>query len=66
MTKPNLVEVARKPFAQATGELEDVALIAAKGQAAGAIDEARNACDQLIARLGTCLNRLQRLRRQLG
>ena len=66
LTKSNLVDVARKSFAQVTGELEDVALIAAEGQAAGEIDEARKACDQLIARLAICLNRLHRLRRQLG
>lgn len=66
MAKRNPVNVARKSFAQVTGDLEDVTLIAAEGQAAPSIAAALDTCDQLIARLGICLNRLQRLRRRIG
>lgn len=65
MTKRDPVELARKSFAQVTGDLENAALVAADAQAAAGVSAAREACDQLIARSGNCLNRLQRLRRRL-
>lgn len=65
MTKRDPVESARKSFAQVTGDLENTAHVAADAQAAAGVSAAREACDQLIARLGICLNRLERLRRRL-
>lgn len=65
MTKRDPVESARKAFAQVTGDLENAALVAADAQAAASVSAAREACDQLIARLGTGLSQLQRLRRRL-
>jgi hypothetical protein len=53
-------------LARLTGALEDAALIAAEGQAAPDIMDARQICDRLIAELETCLGRLHRLRRRLG
>lgn len=65
MTKRDPVELARKSFAQVTGDLENAALVAADAQAAASVSAAREACDQLVVRLGTCLDQLQRLPRRL-
>lgn len=66
MARPTRIETARKNLARLTGALEDAALIAAEGQAAPDIMDARQTCDRLIAELETCLGRLHRLRRRLG
>jgi len=66
MAKAVRVETVRKTLAELTGVLEDAAVIAAGGQAAHDITDARQTCDRLIAELETCLGRLHRLRRRLG
>lgn len=66
MAKEVSVETVRRALAELTGALEDAALIAAEGQAARDITDARQTCDRLIAALETCLGRLHRLRRRLG
>ena len=65
MTDSSHVEKARLVFAEVTGTLEDSALIAAEGQAAADFAGARHSCDRLLARLKSCLEQLQRLRRRL-
>lgn len=66
MAKAVRVETVRKTLAEVTGALEDAALIAADGQAAHDITDARQICDRLTSALETCLGRLHRLRRRLG
>jgi len=66
MAKAVRVETARKTLAELTGELEDASLIAAEGQTALHLADARRTCDRLIAALEAYLGRLQHLRRRLG
>lgn len=65
MTETARVETARKAFAEATGALEDAAIVATERQAAPDLVAARQSCDRLIDALGACLAQLQRLRRRL-
>lgn len=65
MTDSARVKKARLVFAEVTGVLEDAALIAAEGQAAPDLPAARRSCDRLLARLKSCIEQLQRLRRRL-
>ena len=66
MARAVRVETVRRALAGVTGALEDAALIAAEGQAAHDIIDARQTCDRLIAELETCLGHLHWLRRRLG
>jgi len=66
MAKIARVEMARVTFAEITGLLEDVILVAAEGQAASDLAAARQLCNRLGAHLRVCTTRLHRLQRQLG
>lgn len=66
MAKSPRLERARKAFADLTGQLEDASLRATDGQVAPDLADARRTCDRLVAVLEPCLDRLHRLRRQLG
>ena len=61
MARRSSLGAVRKTLADATGMLEDAALLAAEAQAVSA----RQSCDRLIEAVEACLGRLRRLRRQL-
>lgn len=66
MSDPERVESARKVFAGVTGAREDASLLAADAQAAADLVVARDSCERLLARLRSCIVRLDELRRRLG
>ena len=65
MADPRVPDSVRKTFAELTGELEDLALIAAEAQAVHTVDEARHRCEVLMAALDPMLLRLRRLKETL-
>ncbi len=65
MASPANLNSARKAFADITGALEDVALLASEGQSVPEPVEARRQCERLIVIVEACLDRLNHLRRRL-
>ena len=65
MPKAAGIDEAQKSFAELTGMLEDIALLASEGQAAPNLPAARRLADRLIRRLGTSTKRAQQLRGRL-
>ncbi len=65
MAEATRVENVRKALAEVTGTLEDASIIAAEGQGARNLADARQTCDRLISALGPCVARLKLLRRRL-
>lgn len=55
----------RKTFADLTGALEDMAVLAAEAQATANREDAHRLCEGLIAAVNLCLDRLHRLKRRL-
>jgi len=66
MPKTEIVEAVRKAFAEVTGAIENVTIVAADGQATPNPAAARRSCDRLIALLEGSINQLKQLRRRLG
>jgi len=65
MAKQPRLDAARRIFANLTGALEDAAALAAEAQGAANSDDARRRCEDLIAAVNLCLDRLHRLRKRL-
>jgi hypothetical protein len=66
MAEATRVEMARKTFANVTGALENVTIVAAEGQVSRNRSAVRQSCDCIIGLLKTSLEQLQRSRRRLG
>jgi hypothetical protein len=62
MAEPAVPDDVRERFAELTGDLEDAALIASRGQSIRTVVTARRCADRLDAALARVRSRLHRLR----
>lgn len=65
MPDTKIIGSCRKVFAEVTGELEDAALMACRGQAARNRNDIRKLCGDLIGSLERTLGKLRRMRKHL-